>query len=156
MNQHTSDTVVSPQPNVARGRVVLRWVLVLVVAAGIFYMSARTSGDLHGGFLGQLKQQVNAWFYGLFGFDYDLAASIAHFGEYLLLGATLVNALRSHLPLSRAVVLAVVCASAYGISDEVHQLFVDGRYCSAEDWVVDTLGAATGAALFRGIIRRVS
>ena len=43
--------------------------------------------------------------------------------------------------------LAAVAASAlYGVSDELHQLFVPGRVCSAEDAAVDLLGSAFGAA----------
>lgn len=44
-----------------------------------------------------------------------------------------------------AVVLAVVLASAYGITDEIHQIFVPGRMCDPLDWAVDTAGAALGA-----------
>ena len=29
--------------------------------------------------------------------------------------------------------------SIYGFSDEIHQLFVPGRYCDVWDWVADTL-----------------
>lgn len=42
---------------------------------------------------------------------------------------------------------ALALASLYGVSDEVHQLFVPGRMCDPADWVTDTLGAALGACL---------
>lgn len=48
-----------------------------------------------------------------------------------------------------AVVLAIACASLYGITDELHQYFVPGRACDPADWLVDTCGAALGAVLFR-------
>lgn len=38
-------------------------------------------------------------------------------------------------------------ASAYGISDELHQSFVPGRDCNVWDWLADTLGAIIGAGL---------
>jgi VanZ family protein len=42
---------------------------------------------------------------------------------------------------------AVVLASAYGVTDEVHQAFVPGRTSSVEDWAADTIGAVTGIVL---------
>jgi VanZ family protein len=38
-------------------------------------------------------------------------------------------------------VLAIVTASVYGITDEVHQLFVPFRESSWQDWLADTVGA---------------
>ena len=34
------------------------------------------------------------------------------------------------------------------MSDEIHQIFVDGRACQFRDWVVDTSGAITGMLVF--------
>lgn len=48
-----------------------------------------------------------------------------------------------------AVVLAVACASLYGVTDELHQYFVPGRACDPADWLVDTCGAALGAMLLK-------
>ena len=129
------------------GRMVLRWVLVAAMAAFIFYMSSRTAGQLGTGLFAQVKAQMNAWLAASFGLAGDPMSTVAHFCEYLVLGALLVNALRSHMSLGRALVLAIVCASAYGVTDEIHQIFVEGRYCDAADWLTDTLGAALGAAL---------
>ena len=41
----------------------------------------------------------------------------------------------------QAVVLAIVTASVYGITDEVHQAFVPFREASWQDWLADTIGA---------------
>jgi len=49
----------------------------------------------------------------------------------------------------QAVVLAIVTASVYGITDEVHQLFVPFRESSWLDWLADTIGAAIGALSWR-------
>jgi VanZ family protein len=46
----------------------------------------------------------------------------------------------------RAVLGAVVIASAYGVSDEYHQLFVSGRSFDVLDMVADAIGAAVGAS----------
>lgn len=45
------------------------------------------------------------------------------------------------------VFFAVAAASLYGVTDEIHQLFVPGRFCDPADWLVDTLGALTGALI---------
>ncbi|HEY6085822.1 MAG TPA: VanZ family protein [Nitrospira sp.] len=45
----------------------------------------------------------------------------------------------------RAVMWAIVAASVYGITDEVHQLFVPLREASWLDWLADTGGAAIGS-----------
>ena len=133
--------------NIAMGRIVLRWALVAAMAAFIFYMSSRTSGELGDGMIAQLKRVLNDLLNGALGTEGDPMSVVAHFSEYLVLGALLVNALRCHMPLSRALGLAILCASAYGITDEFHQLFVEGRYCDPADWLTDTLGAALGSWL---------
>lgn len=132
-------------------RIVLRWVLVVAMAAFIFYMSSRTAGQLGTGIFAQIKAQCNDWLADAFGLAGDPMSVVAHFCEYLVFGVLLVNALRSHMPLKRALVGAIVCASAYGVTDEIHQIFVDGRYCDAADWLTDTLGATLGASGLFGI-----
>lgn len=133
--------------NPSRSRVVLRWALVVAMAAFIFFMSSRTAGQLSDSFLNQIKRMLNAWINGTLGTTGDPMSTVAHFCEYLALGALLVNALRSHVPLSRALAMAILCASAYAVTDEFHQLFVEGRYCDVFDWMTDTVGASLGSAL---------
>ena len=131
----------------SRGRIALRWFLVVAMAAFIFYMSSRTAGQLGGGIVGQIKQMLNAWINATIGTTGDPMSVVAHFSEYLVLGALLVNALSSHMSVPRAFLLAIACASAYGVTDEIHQIFVEGRYCDVRDWLTDTLGASLGSAL---------
>jgi len=45
------------------------------------------------------------------------------------------------------VVLAVAISSAYGYSDECHQLFVPNRSYDLWDWAADTTGASVAAGL---------
>jgi len=49
--------------------------------------------------------------------------------------------------------LAVLLASLYGVSDELHQAFVPGRSADAADWLADTTGALV-AVLFLQLWRR--
>ncbi|MBE0435524.1 MAG: VanZ family protein, partial [Methylomicrobium sp.] len=39
-------------------------------------------------------------------------------------------------------VVSLIFCSLYGISDEWHQSFVDGRSSDVYDWIADTIGAA--------------
>ena len=51
----------------------------------------------------------------------------------------------------QALVLAIVTASVFGITDEVHQFFVPFRESSWQDWLADTIGAVIGAISWRSI-----
>jgi len=42
----------------------------------------------------------------------------------------------------------VAFAAVYGASDELHQLFVLGRYCALADWIADIAGAAAVQVVF--------
>jgi VanZ family protein len=81
---------------------------------------------------------------------------LLHFCAYALLAALLAAALaRTRLgPVPRAAIVAALLASGYGASDEWHQAHVPGREASRWDWVADTLGAATGAAVMTVALRR--
>lgn len=50
--------------------------------------------------------------------------------------------------------LAIAGSAAYGISDEIHQMFVPGRSPELLDLLADLLGASTGAFLARLVHER--
>ena len=56
----------------------------------------------------------------------------------------------------RAVVMAVVISTLYGVSDEYHQLFVPGRSFDVFDMLADLIGSVVGASAVGAwsIIRR--
>ncbi|MDZ4655437.1 MAG: VanZ family protein [Coriobacteriia bacterium] len=72
-------------------------------------------------------------------------STVGHFALYFVLSAVAFTALDSR-PRTRAL-SAIALASAYGISDELHQLFVPGRCADPVDWLVDTAGAVAAATL---------
>ena len=122
------------------------WILVAAWACVIFFMSAHTGNDLDQGtdFVAHVKQWLNGIQAALLGPGVDVVSSLAHFCEYAVFGALLQNALGKKTDARRAAAFAVLCASAYGITDEFHQLFVPGRACDPIDWIVDTAGATLG------------
>jgi VanZ family protein len=63
-------------------------------------------------------------------------------GEYAILGALLLRALRRSVP-------AWLAGLAYAASDELHQHFVSGRHGSPVDWAIDAAGVLVGVALYR-------
>lgn len=153
-NQHqplvAPPVLAAPTPARASSRYTLiSWVLVVVWAGFIFFMSSNSDTGLNEGLglFSRIFQDLKAFQAQLFGPDADVISSLAHFCEYTVFGALLANALRCHLPLGRACLLAIVCASFYGITDELHQLFVPGRMCDPLDWLVDTFGASLGSGL---------
>lgn len=147
MAKHVKPT---PSNTAPRGRayVTVSWLLVVAWAAVIFFMSAHTGQALSSGFFGMVKEWAEGLLNSIFGYHEDPLSPICHFMEYLVLGVLLCNALGCHTRATKAVVLAVICASAYGITDEFHQIFVDGRVCDPLDWATDTAGAVLGSTMW--------
>lgn len=80
---------------------------------------------------------------------------IAHFCEYLVFAALITVALTGgKLKAWQVALIALIIASAYAASDEIHQYFIPGRLSDPLDWLTDTLGAAAGVALATLVLRR--
>jgi len=75
---------------------------------------------------------------------------LAHAAVYAGLAALVARAANGGLgrPLTaRRLAIAVVVATAYGVSVEIHQAFAPGRTPSGGDVAADALGAVVGAGL---------
>jgi VanZ family protein len=75
---------------------------------------------------------------------------------YAVLGVLLVRALSGGdwaRVTGRVVFVAIVLATAYGITDELHQAFVPGRSPDPRDVVADAVGATIGALGYYAIAR---
>jgi len=112
------------------------WVPVALYAGAIFFLSAQSHPEEHlPSFL--LK---------------DVSDKVLHAVEYAVLGGLCYRAFRwglSEQMAARALIIAIVTASLYGVTDEVHQLFVPFRESSWQDWLADTIGAVIGALCWR-------
>lgn len=73
---------------------------------------------------------------------------VGHFGEYLLLGVSLSLPLYTLYGIrGRRLFFSTLCfCIIFASSDEIHQLFVDGRSGSPKDVLIDSFGAFTGIA----------
>ena len=118
------------------GHVFWYWAPVVLFASAIFYVSAQSHPD----------EQLPSFLLK------DVSDKVLHAVEYAVLGGLCYRAFRwaAGSAVSRqAVVLAIVTASLYGVTDEAHQFFVPFRESSWQDWVADTVGAAIGALSWR-------
>ena len=112
------------------------WVPVALYAGVIFFLSDQSHPEEHlPSFL--LK---------------EVSDKVLHTVEYAVLGGLCYRAFRWGLNgqvAARALIIAIVAASLYGVTDEVHQLFVPFRESSWQDWLADTIGAVIGALSWR-------
>ena len=71
-----------------------------------------------------------------------------HFIEYgilsVLLAIAFVNVPPKWLSTDWIWVTAVLISILYGASDELHQMFVPGRFATFADWISDVFGAIAG------------
>jgi VanZ family protein len=80
---------------------------------------------------------------------------VLHAVEYAVLGGLCYRAIRgsgSDLWRQQAIPAAILLASLYGMSDEVHQAFVPFRDSSWLDWLADTVGAMLGVAAVHRVL----
>jgi VanZ family protein len=110
------------------------WVPVVAWAGVIFLVSAVPGSKLSG----------------------TIPPELGHLGEYFVLGALLYIALRIDFSPRQALGIAVLVASAYGVSDEFHQRFVVMRTPDVNDWILDTVGALAGAGAVLVLARRLT
>ncbi|MBI3806268.1 MAG: VanZ family protein [Nitrospirae bacterium] len=114
------------------------WAPAVLYAGMIFYLSAQSHPE----------EQLPLFLLK------NVSDKVLHAVEYAVLGGLCYRAFRwgvSGQVASRALFLAIVTASLYGITDEAHQLFVPFRESSWQDWVADTAGAVIGALSWRFI-----
>ena len=107
-------------------RAVSRFGPPLVLMAVIFFFSAQPD----------LSTGLGTW---------DLILrKLAHMAEYGLLWLLWLRALGGRHPLAAAAITL-----AYAATDEVHQSFVEGRNGTPVDVLIDAVGVAIAAALYR-------
>ena len=139
--------------------VVISWILVLAVMLIIFGFSAQVaedSSEISEGFIatiyriylkitgvpcstGEFEASVQAM--------QNVVRKLAHFTLYSILGFLFSNAYM-RTGFVKFFPLAVLSSALYAVTDEFHQLFVDGRSGELRDILIDSCGAFTGAFIF--------
>lgn len=90
----------------------------------------------------------------LYQLDFALR-KLAHLIEYAVLGFLLYRALLAGRRgfSRRAAVHTLIIGPLYAVSDEIHQIFVPGRWASPLDVLIDSVGVLVGLALAAWIFR---
>lgn len=113
------------------------WGPVCGYAGVIFYLSAQPHPETHVPFVTLFSDKF------------------LHAVEYAVLSALCYRAIRGSghdVWRQHAIPSAILLASLYGVSDEVHQAFVPFRDSSWLDWLADTVGAALGATAMHRVL----
>ena len=124
--------------------IVISAAALLAVLVTIFYLSAQTakeSSGTSGGLISWLKDALNIEF------SQDFIRTVAHMCEFAGLGL-LVQNMEFSLKSKTKPLLCVLLSWAYAWTDEIHQIFVDGRAFQLSDLFVDLAGIILGVAAF--------
>lgn len=105
-------------------KIIYNWLLVILWMGVIFYFSS----------LPDLKSTLPS--------SWDLIfRKIAHISEYFVLTYFFIRAFLGHkIGKNNALILSVVLAIIYSISDEYHQTLIVGRSGRMEDVLIDSVG----------------
>ncbi len=110
------------------------WMFVVIIAVIIFYLSSLTIKSGSGG-----------------GFGWQ--TTVYHFFAFFFLAFFLLPALVKGKN-KKLIFLAAVIAILYSISDEFHQLFVPGRYCTLSDVMINSFGILFASLIYSVSLKR--
>ena len=145
---------------------IIAWIALILWMALIFAFSSQPAGETNSLSIGVsqilLKNQTAA----SLGVDGSANAievfnliirHFAHFFLFFVLGMLVTNAMQAIKTKmrNRLWISATICFT-YAVSDEIHQLFVPGRYSSIKDVLIDTAGAILGIAIYWMIQKKMS
>jgi VanZ family protein len=147
---------------------ILAWIPAVIMMIIIFIFSAKpaevsdgTSTPLAAAllrvfeyFFGRINENVRPDLLDTANF---IVRKTAHITEYIVLALCVswplwINKLRD----KKLMLIAFVCCVAYAGTDEIHQLFIEGRSGSLRDVGIDAIGCATGSILFWSITKQVT
>ena len=127
-------------------RELIYWILLIIWMIVIFIMSnqaASISDSQSGGIIDILSKMgldMNNIFGQLANF---IVRKSAHFLEYMILALLVLNVLKLYFNMKQVVIITIVFVFLYACSDEMHQLFVQGREGAIRDVIIDTCGGIT-------------
>ncbi len=122
------------------------FILIVVWAIVVFYLSGQTGGESSG-----LSRKIAGFFTkdeNKLQYIEMYIRKLAHFSEYALGGILFLLLFYTYEWTDRRkLITSILVGMWYAITDEVHQLMVDGRNGSIVDVYIDTLGVATGVCI---------
>lgn len=143
----------------------INWLPVLIWMIIIFMFSAQPASDSNQLSVGFTKVLLDT-FGKVIPLDIEISTinnivvqfnhiirKFAHFAVYLILGILVSRALIKEGFKVRVFLISFFICVIYAASDELHQLFVQGRGCQLKDVLIDSTGAMVGIALNRFLLR---
>lgn len=137
----------------------LKFIILILWMTIIFYLSSQPSSDS----TNTTNVIVNRLFYiyklllnsnitiDLFSnYIFTPLRKLAHFSEFAILAMLFYININN----DNKVIYSFVLSLIYSISDEIHQLFVPGRFCSIGDIVIDACGIIFGLFLIHLICNK--
>ncbi|MBI2451450.1 VanZ family protein [Candidatus Pacearchaeota archaeon] len=110
---------------------VFSWLIVILIASGIFYVSSLTSE--------QAPRTVS------------IMPTVYHISAFFFLAFFLSVSLTKGKN-KKLIPIAITLAVLYGIIDELHQFFVPGRTTSITDIFLDSLGILIASTLYLSVL----
>lgn len=120
--------------------ITLSWTLVIACMGVIFWLSSRTASDS-----AEMSNSLIDRILALFGIEFTafFIRKSAHLLEFTGLSMLTFNAYYATFHRLAAPVSFIITV-LYAVSDEVHQIFVEGRACQLRDVLIDSGGALLG------------
>lgn len=120
--------------------ITVSWALVTVCMGVIFWMSSRTATDSQ-----EMSDSMIDRILVLFGIEFSsfIIRKAAHLLEFTGLAMLTFNAYYATFRRTAASVSFIITV-LYAVSDEIHQIFVEGRACQLRDVLIDSGGALLG------------
>ena len=79
----------------------------------------------------------------------------AHFTIYLILGLLVSTLLKQYnLTTKQIIIYSILICMTYAITDEIHQIFVNGRSGEIKDVLIDTCGSTVGILILSKINKK--
>jgi VanZ family protein len=78
-------------------------------------------------------------------------ATLYHFGAFFMFAFFLSLTLITKKLDTKKIAIVLLISLAYALSDEFHQLFVPGRFCSLKDVLVDLIGSSCAVLTIKAI-----
>jgi len=133
-------------------KIAVSWILAVMCAVVMFYMSSQTAEESSVYSRGMADSFVSIMGFGTISEEIVLTyegiiRETAHGIEYFILAFLVCNALYVS-GCKKHTVWAIVICVLYGISDEIHQLFIPGRAFEIKDMTIDSVGSIVGSLVY--------
>jgi len=127
-------------------REIIYWTLLIIWMIGIFIMSNQPASisDSQSGSIIDILSRIGLDMNNIFGqLANFIVRKCAHFFEYMILALLVLNVLKLYFNRKQVIIITIVFVFLYACTDEIHQLFVQGREGAIRDVIIDTCGGIT-------------